>query len=190
MLSDMPLPPVASREGGLTTLDLFAGAGGLTEGFKQAGKYRVMGAVELDRSAAATFAANHGDVVAATGIKEWLDTRDVPKVDVVLGGPPCQGFSLLGRRDEHDARNGLWREYARTLLRSEPSYFVLENVAVFLKTAEFLALRQTTERGGQLEDYRIEFAVLNAAEHGAAQVRRRAIVIGSRRDLPDRKSVV
>lgn len=180
----MPLPPVASREGGLTTLDLFAGAGGLTEGFKQAGKYRVMGAVELDRSAAATFAANHGDVVAATGIKEWLDTRDVPKVDVVLGGPPCQGFSLLGRRDEHDARNGLWREYARTLLRSEPSYFVLENVAAFLKTAEFLALRQTTERGGQLEDYRIEFAVLNAAEHGAAQVRRRAIVIGSRRDLP------
>lgn len=170
-------------EGGLSTLDLFAGAGGLTEGFKRAGGYRVVKAVELDPSAAATFRQNHGDVVHAGGIEEWVDAGDVPEVDVVLGGPPCQGFSLLGRRDENDERNTLWRQYARTLLIAQPRYFVLENVAAFLKTAEFAGLQGATARGGFLSDYALEFGVLNAAEHGAAQTRRRAIVIGCRRDI-------
>ncbi len=174
---------VTDSEHGLTSLDLFAGAGGLTEGFKQAGGYRVVGAVELDRSAAATFRMNHGDVVHAGGIEAWLDSADIPEVDVVLGGPPCQGFSLLGRRDEDDTRNTLWRQYARTLLVARPRYFVLENVAAFLKSREFASLHAATERGGELADYRIDFDVLNAAEHGAAQTRRRAIVIGCRRDL-------
>lgn len=155
----------------------------MTEGFKQAGAYRVIGAVELDRSAAATFRLNHGDVVHAGGIEEWLDAGDVPEADVLLGGPPCQGFSLLGRRDEDDLRNTLWRQYARTLVIAQPRYFVLENVAAFLKAREFADLQEATKRGGDLEDYTIEFGVLNAAEHGAAQARRRAIVIGCRRDI-------
>lgn len=167
----------------LTTLDLFAGAGGLTQGFAEVGTYVSRGAVEIDSEAAATFRLNHG-AVHASSIEEWLDTSTVPEVDVVIGGPPCQGFSLLGKRDASDARNGLWREYVRALLQASPRYFVMENVGAFLKTPEFEALKESTEPRGLLADYACDVRVLNAADYGAAQNRRRAIVIGHRKDIP------
>ena len=167
----------------LATLDLFAGAGGLTQGFVEAGGYSSRGAVEIDLEAAASFRANHGEVHAGD-IEEWLTSCPVPEVDVVIGGPPCQGFSLLGKRDATDLRNGLWRQYARTLLLAAPRYFVLENVGAFLMTPEFAALTAATRQDGLLADYAFDAAVLNAADYGAAQNRRRTIVIGHRRDVP------
>ena len=74
----------------MTVLDLFAGAGGFSEAFRQAG-FDIVGAVEFDRAAAATYAATFGPIVAAMPIQEWLATGDVPHVDVVVGGPPSQG---------------------------------------------------------------------------------------------------
>jgi DNA (cytosine-5)-methyltransferase 1 len=175
--------PRLPRPTPLRILDLFAGAGGLTRAFHEVPGFRTVRAVESDKSAAATFSANFGDVVYAGRIEDWLEEEDVPEVDIVVGGPPCQGFSQLGKQDMNDERNGLWREYAETVARAKPSYFVVENVATFLKSPQFALLQLATERDGLLSMYQLQPAVLNAADYGAPQARRRAFVIGSHRDL-------
>jgi len=169
----------------ISVLDLFAGAGGLTAGFHAASdRYRVRRAVELDTAAAATFAATFGpDLVARGGIEPWLREEDVPHVDVIVGGPPCQGFSMLGKRDGGDSRNHLWQEYAATILRAQPKYFVVENVAAFAKSQQFRDFSEATRPDGLLRDYAFEWDILNAADFGAYQVRKRAILIGRHRDL-------
>lgn len=166
-------------------LDLFAGAGGFSEGLCQASsRFEVVQAVEMDLHAAATYFLNHGDVVHQGDIESWLATHEVPSVDVVVGGPPCQGFSTLGKRDAQDQRNKLWQQYALTLQRARPKYFVLENVAVFMNSPEIDALKTWTEPGAPMEDYTFEARVLNAADYGAHQLRRRAILLGWRKDVP------
>lgn len=184
IVRDVPESPDVIRAE-LTVLDLFCGAGGLTEGFHRAGGYRTVSAVEKDPLAAASFAANFGsDVVHTTGIGEWLDEDTVPSVDVVVGGPPCQGFSTLGSQDAEDVRNSLWHDYARTIVLAQPRFFVLENVGAFLRSPQFVELRSATSRDGLLADYDFTAAVLNAADYGVAQARRRTIVIGHHRDIP------
>ncbi|GAA1679663.1 DNA cytosine methyltransferase [Microbacterium lacus] len=170
----------------ISVLDLFAGAGGLTAGFHAASdRYRVKRAVELDTAAAATFAATFGpDLVYRGGIETWLKEEDVPQIDVIVGGPPCQGFSMLGKRDSGDSRNYLWQEYAATILRAQPRYFVVENVAAFAKSQQFRDFSESTQSDGLLRDYTFEWDILNAADYGAFQARKRAILIGRHRDLP------
>lgn len=158
-------------------LDLFAGCGGLTQGFVATGSFRPVGAVELDRHAAATYAVNFGDHVHQGDISQWA-RGSLPFAEVVIGGPPCQGFSLLGRRDDTDPRNGLWWEYVRALNRVRPAFFVLENVPQFLNSAEFVALRSESRSGGSLAGWELEAHVLDASHYGVAQVRKRAFVIG------------
>ncbi|CAD5137704.1 Cytosine-specific methyltransferase [Microbacterium sp. Nx66] len=171
----------------ITVLDLFAGAGGLTQGMHEASsRFDVVRAVEKDRDAAATFALNHGEgITFQGGIEDWLQDEVVPSVDIVVGGPPCQGFSTLGKQNVEDERNTLWREYAETIIRAQPKYFVLENVAVFAKSPQFRALTESTESNGILRDYSFEWDVLNAADFGTPQARRRAILIGRHRDMPE-----
>lgn len=170
-----------------TTLDLFAGCGGLTEGFTavrgQEGRFVPVAAVELDEFAAATYAANFGPHIHQGGIEDWIGST-VPKVDVVVGGPPCQGFSSLGRRDPGDGRNKLWRFYAEAVALAEPAYFVLENVVPFLRSAQFRDLEILTRPGEILQDYELNATSVVASEFGAAQKRHRAVVIGRRRGLP------
>lgn len=179
-------PSVTSATSTISVLDLFAGAGGLTAGFHAASpRYRVARAVELDTAAAATFAATFGrDIVYRGGIESWLQEEDVPSVDVIVGGPPCQGFSMLGKRDSEDKRNYLWQEYAATILRAQPKYFVVENVAAFARSQQFRDFTAATQDDGILRDYAFEWDVLNAADYGAFQARKRAILIGRQRDLP------
>jgi DNA (cytosine-5)-methyltransferase 1 len=169
----------------VTVLDLFSGAGGMTEGFHASGAFQTVQAVEMDPAAAASFAATFGDIVHVGPIGDWLATSEVPSVDVVIGGPPCQGFSTLGKQDAEDVRNALWRDYAQTIVRAEPKYFVLENVGAFLTSRQFGDLREATEPGGLLADYTFTAGLLNAADFGAAQARRRTILIGHHRDLPN-----
>lgn len=163
----------------LSVLDLFAGAGGLSLGFHQASaRYSVVRAVEHDIAAAATYTQNFGDVVFHGDIQDWLDTETVPKVDVVIGGPPCQGFSLIGKQDPDDARNTLWKQYAETVRLAEPRAFVMENVPAFITSTEFEDFQ--TFAASELPGFEIRAKILNAADFGAPQVRRRAIVIGAR----------
>lgn len=166
---------------GPTVLDLFAGAGGLSEAFAEAG-FDIVAAVEQDEDAAATYAANFGPIVACRPIGDWLHERQVPDVDVVVGGPPCQGFSALGKQDPDDPRNRLWNDYVDTVVIARPRYFVVENVEQFSGNSQFAALQAETEPGGRLADYRVTMQVLDAADFGAPQHRKRTIIVGYRRD--------
>ncbi len=165
-------------------VDLFAGCGGITSGFHHTGRFRTVGAVEVDLAAATTYAENFGrEVVYHGSIADWEPTGAALQAQVVVGGPPCQGFSNLGAKRLDDPRNQLWREYVRVLVKIKPAVFIIENVDRFLRSEEFRLLREETEPGGRLADYQLEDGVVNAADFGAAQVRRRAIVIGTRKDL-------
>jgi DNA (cytosine-5)-methyltransferase 1 len=157
----------------LALIDLFAGCGGMTRGFEDSGEFRSIFAVEFDRDAAATYAANFGDHVACAPIE---DVAAFPGADVVIGGPPCQGFSPLNREAVGFERRGLWQEYLRALEAAEPRAFVMENVPELLRSAEYAEFRRRAEALG----FKVEAEVLNAADFGVPQRRRRAIVIGLR----------
>jgi DNA (cytosine-5)-methyltransferase 1 len=160
-------------------IDLFAGCGGMTAGFERTGRFHSIMAVESERDAAATWTLNFGDLVARAEDGEPLRIQDVPtfpKADVVIGGPPCQGFSPLNMKGVGLDRRGLWREYLRALRESEASAFVMENVPELLRSAEYTSFQRSARRLG----YSVEGQVLNAADFGVPQTRRRAIVIGIR----------
>jgi DNA (cytosine-5)-methyltransferase 1 len=153
-------------------MDLFSGCGGMTRGFVDSGRFESVFAVDFDPDAAATYGANFGsEHVRACPIEE---VESFPRADVVIGGPPCQGFSPLNRNLVGFERRGLWREYLRALVESGADAFVMENVPQLLKTPEYEEFQRRTERLG----YQVEGEILNAADFGVPQRRRRAIVIG------------
>jgi DNA (cytosine-5)-methyltransferase 1 len=169
-----------------TMIDLFAGCGGMTSGFVSKGFSPVL-AIEWDLHAAATYAANFGEDHALWRNIATVKSSEIPKADIVIGGPPCQGFSNLGSKDVHDRRNKLWREYLRVVKAANPEVFVIENVDRFLRTAEFELLLEEADHGS-LARYELRYGHLNAADFGVGQRRRRTIVIGSRIgpiELPD-----
>jgi DNA (cytosine-5)-methyltransferase 1 len=167
----------------LRLIDLFAGIGGMTCGFVQARRgFDPVFAVELDDSAAEIYRVNFGDHMYEGDIAE---VERFPAADVVIGGPPCQGFSPLGRdRDtaSRTALNGLWRHFVGALEQSEPDVFVMENVPELLRSQEYAGFKDAAGRQGL--GYEIAEDVLLAADYGVPQLRRRAIVIGSRLGTP------
>ncbi|MER5482757.1 DNA cytosine methyltransferase [Streptomyces sp. NPDC002812] len=181
-----------------TVVDLFAGCGGFTQGFHSyrpegasAPVFTTVAAVEHDMAAASTYALNFAaeaggaDHIHAGDIEDWDPLGMGVEADVVLGGPPCQGFSGLGKEDSKDPRNKLWREYARVVNAVKPKMFIVENVDRFLRSPEFLLLQEATdEKSGMLKDYvLVRQSVLNSADYGVPQARRRAMVVAVRRDL-------
>ncbi|MFJ3954265.1 DNA cytosine methyltransferase [Streptomyces libani] len=174
-------------------MDLFAGCGGFTEGFRSytdadgSPLFRTVAAVELDSSAAATFEINHRpDKLICGDITDFDPQSFAGEVDVITGGPPCQGYSGLGREDPFDPRNALWEQYLRVVADVRPKVFVMENVDRFLKSQEYERLQAAVQADGLLEDYVLSNGdmILNAADYGVPQSRKRAIVLATRRDLP------
>lgn len=171
-----------SNELPLRMIDLFAGCGGMTRGFVDAGGFKPVAAVEKELQPAATYAANFGQKHIIHG--DIADYLDVAKADLVVGGPPCQGFSNLGKKDPADLRNKLWSEFVRVVVDSEAQVFVFENVERFSRSAEFELLRGETARGGKLKDFHVQLYTLNAADFGVPQKRLRSIIVGSRIGMP------
>lgn len=163
---------------GPTVLELFAGCGGMALGFKRCG-FQTTLAVEWDADACDSLRANISERVAQCAVEE-IDK--FPKADVVVGGPPCQGFSNLGERVPYDPRRQLWRHFLRAIEDAKPVAFVMENVPPLLKSQEFIEIREAAERLG----YQVDQWVLNAADYGVPQTRKRAIVIGLRGSKPTR----
>lgn len=169
-----------------TTIDLFAGAGGLTEGFRAAG-FQPLFANEHEGPAHDTFLLNHpgvkvsGDDVEsldATALREDLGLKK-GDLSVLLGGPPCQGFSTYGRRDPDDPRNRLPEEYLRFLAAFLPRAFVLENVMGLLSIQGGQLLAHIQQVAHRLS-YKTEVFRLNAADYGVPQFRKRVFVVGYR----------
>jgi DNA (cytosine-5)-methyltransferase 1 len=168
-------------------VDLFCGCGGLTLGLKQAG-FAVIGAIEIDPLAVKTYRANHPEVyVWAKDIKE-VSPRSVMRrlalrkgqLDLLAGCPPCQGFSsvrtLNGSRVIHDDRNDLLAEFLRFVEALRPRTVMMENVPGLASDARFAAYRRRLRELGYQEAYRL----LDAADYGVAQRRRRLISLAGR----------
>ena len=171
-----------------TVLDLFCGAGGLSEGFQQAG-FRVIGGSDSDPDAVATFAINHSDAEAVTGdvrdeaVRERL--HDLARqADVVVGGPPCQGFSQVRNHARliDEPRNALYREFVATVAEGAPRAFLMENVTGMDEMDVRDQVLDDLSLGG---DYHVEARVLDAADFGVPQSRRRLLFAGLRRDEGD-----
>lgn len=169
----------------ITTIDLFAGAGGLTLGFHLAERdYLPVFAVENDHAAASTYKANFGCETFDQSIEN--DPR-YPDADVIIGGPPCQGFSPLGRDRDDLSRarlNALWEHYLQAVRQVRPKAFVIENVPEFQKSAQFAQLLEVLRTDPKLRRYQVAYGVLNAADYGVPQTRRRGILIAVDRKTP------
>lgn len=163
-------------------IDLFAGVGGLSLGFEKKG-FDVVLANEYDASIATSYIANHKNTKMIVGDITSLDLEDTfgklaGTIDVVIGGPPCQGFSQKGQRKTiHDERNYLFKYYVSVVELVNPKYFVMENVPNLL-TAEGGYFRREIEELFNKLGYSLEYGVLNASDYGVPQNRRRAVIIG------------
>jgi DNA (cytosine-5)-methyltransferase 1 len=169
-----------------TVVDLFSGAGGLTFGFVQ-NKFRVLFGVEHDKDAAKTYSANYKHPMINNDITKLIPEELVLKYgmcDVVIGGPPCQGFSMAGKRDNKDPRNSLFMNYLEFVKAFQPKYFVLENVPGILtmKTVSGDFVKDIIKSEVEKLGYSIKHSKLYAPDFGIPQKRRRVIFLGWRND--------
>lgn len=173
-----------------TIIDLFAGCGGLSLGFEMAG-FDIPLAVEIDEWAAETYKKNHpGTKVLTEDITQIKDLDNLmPKenmtVDGIIGGPPCQGFSLSGNRDRKDPRNSLFMDFVRFVKHYKPKFFVMENVPGLLsmRTQKGELVRDVIMTEFQDAGYNVDCHTVNAAEFGVPQSRVRIVFIGIRNDI-------
>lgn len=161
----------------LKLIDLFSGAGGMTLGFCAAelkGAFRPILGIDNDIAAVKTHSANFSGRSIAANIDDWLQNNAVPKADVVIGGPPCQGFSLLNKKREGDERRALWEPFLDVVKKSGARVFVMENVAELFRSTELKRIVKYAAKFG----FAVDAAILNSADYGAPQARKRTIVIG------------
>ena len=172
-------------------VDLFAGAGGMTLGFEQAG-FDILASVDIDPVHCATHEYNFPfwsvlckDIVEVTGaeIREFsaIGDRDI---DIVISGSPCQGFSLIGKRVLHDSRNQLIFHFQRLVLELQPKFFVMENVRGIIN-GEHKQILDSLIAKFKAQGYQVQedYQILNAANYGVPQFRERLFLIGCREDL-------
>lgn len=161
-------------------IDLFAGAGGMTLGFTQSlgHHFEPVWANDFDAYACNTYNLNFGDHCVLGDISDLLYSEEVsiPYADVVIGGPPCQGFSLLNRNREGDGRRELWRPFLDVVKRSGARVFVMENVPQLLGTPEHKHILKVAAKMG----FNTTSGKLCAADYGAPQTRWRAFIVGAR----------
>lgn len=161
-----------------TVVSLFSGGGGLDLGFINAG-YEILWAIDNNQNAVNTYKKNIGDHIKCADItKEDIDL--IPKADVVIGGPPCQSFSLAGMRNVEDARGQLIWHYMRIIEKLEPKAFVFENVTGLLsaKNSNKEKIVDLLKKAFQDIGYSVEMSILNAADYGVPQKRKRVIIVG------------
>jgi DNA (cytosine-5)-methyltransferase 1 len=182
---------VGGRNGWPTAVGIFTGCGGLDLGFYNAG-FDVMVANDVWDPAVRTYQTNfprvmmvHGDI-AAPAVKSRIVEACGGRCDVMVGGPPCSAFSTSGLRDHNDPKGRLYVEYLDLVDRLRPAIIVMENVLGILKARDGESIPVINRITSGLEGlgYRAEFRILNAADFGVAQHRRRVILIATRLDAP------
>lgn len=169
-----------------TYMDLFAGAGGMSLGFDNAG-FKNLLAVEFNKDFAETYKKNfprHNlivDDIKNVTEKQIYDIIKNEKVDVIIGGPPCQGFSIagnIGRNFIDDDRNRLFKEFVRFVKIIKPRVFVLENVAAMERHNKGKTIKEIVSSFKEI-GYDIKYKVLNAVNYGVPQERRRIFIVGT-----------
>lgn len=163
-------------------LDLFCGCGGLSLGFEKAG-YNVLLGIDIWKDALVTFAKNHHNSKTLCADMSTLEAEEVKEVigdnvvDVIIGGPPCQGFSVAGKRIVEDKRNELYKGFVRMVSYFKPKAFVLENVPNILSIGEGI-IKNAIVRDFEQLGYTVSYKVILASDYGVPQNRRRAVFVG------------
>ena len=169
-------------------IDLFCGAGGLSLGFENNG-YEICKAIDFNEAAINSY--NHnlkykcGEVMDLTSLDPNYFSQ-YGKIDVIIGGPPCQGFSTAGQRKPDDVRNKLYEEYFKILEKVSPSFFVIENVVGILTYGKGAVKNDIFARADKL-GYKIFSDILDAVDYGVPQHRRRVIFLGIKKSIVEQK---
>ena len=165
-------------------IDLFCGIGGLSLGFEQVG-FEVVAAIDMWKDAVVTYNHNRKDKVAKVETvedfneKELLEIIASQKITGIIGGPPCQGFSTVGRREVDDPRNKMYLEFYKAVKIANPDFFVIENVKGMLTLNKGAFVKDLIERFGPNGlGYNISYQLLNAADYGIPQNRYRVFYVG------------
>lgn len=171
-------------------VDLFCGAGGLSEGFRQEG-FEILVANDFDQCCEQTYRINHPDTVFIPGEIQNISPEQILEIcnlgvgelDCVIGGPPCQAFSVYNhQRGMQDERSGLFREYLRIVAGLLPKFIVMENVPGMNSVEKGVAVDEI-QHGLEALGYNVHHGILKAEDYGVPQERRRLIFIGSRLDV-------
>lgn len=174
----------------LHAIDLFCGAGGLSKGFMDAGVDIILG-VDNDKAALETFEKNHGTAIGLSADLSKQETFDEIKniaqqaektIDLVIGGPPCQGFSLTGPRNFDDPRNQLYLAVFKMVKQYSPKGFLIENVPG-MATLYDGQIKNEILRRFRTMGYNVDCKILTAADYGVPQMRKRLVFMGIREDL-------
>ncbi|WP_078227016.1 DNA cytosine methyltransferase [Flavobacterium sp. LM4] len=164
----------------INVISLFSGSGGLDLGFLETGKFEIVFANDFNYQACQTYTHNIGNHILCDDI---ANIKNLPQADVIIGGPPCQGFSTANpARSFDDPRNQLFKEYARIIKQVQPKLFLMENVSGMVtmqKGKVFELIRKELTNCG----YKLSYKLLNSRDYGVPQSRRRMIIIGVRNDL-------
>lgn len=179
------------KRNGLKVVSLFSGAGGLDLGFINAG-FDIVWANDFDKNACDTYRRNIGDHIHCGSILE-VDASTLPECDLIIGGPPCQGFSTIGKRVSsdpkkraaHDPRNELVITYAQIIRTVRPKFIVMENVKGILTRNDGKYL-ETVLSELRAAGYNVDYRIVNMADYGVPQIRERIIILGNRVGLPVR----
>jgi DNA (cytosine-5)-methyltransferase 1 len=165
-----------------TFIDLFSGCGGLSCGLEMAGHRCLLG-VDADKDAIASFAANHHEAAVYLGDIKKLSEKKLTellrgqRVDMVVGGPPCQGFSTVGKGAVDDERNQLFREFVRIVRHTQPKVILFENVTGLVAKKNQAILKKIFQHFEKL-GYNMDARILSAEEFGVPEKRRRTIIMG------------
>ncbi len=165
-------------------VDLFSGVGGLSYGFTNNDNFEIVAANENSPKIAKAYLLNYPNVdmfiqdIKNFGIKNIKDEL-VNNIDIVIGGPPCQAYSTLGKRLMSDPRAKLFQEYYRVLKEFNPKFFVFENVKGIMSIDKGKLLETIISLFNSL-GYRVQYKLLNAADYGVPQIRERVIIVGSK----------
>lgn len=165
-------------------IDLFCGIGGLSLGFEQAG-FEVVSAIDMWKDAIVTYNHNRKEKVAKVETVEDFNIKELPEIvksthiTGIIGGPPCQGFSTVGRREIDDPRNKMYLEFYKAVKLASPDFFVIENVKGMLTLNKGAFVKDLIERFGENGlGYHITYKLLNAADYGIPQNRYRVFYVG------------
>lgn len=165
----------------MKVVSLFSGAGGLDLGFQMAG-YEIVWANDLYEDAVNTYKKNIGNHIVCEDISK-IDVDDIPDCDIVIGGFPCQGFSVANmKRHVKDERNELYKQLIRVIKAKKPKFFLAENVKGLINLAKGKVLRMILNDFADI-GYKVKSKVLNAADFGVPQTRERVIIVGVRNDI-------
>lgn len=160
---------------------LFSGAGGMDLGFQKAG-FDLVWANDIFLEAAETYRLNLGNHIITTSIEE-IPSAAIPDVDGIIGGFPCQGFSLANtKRHTKDTRNQLYLQFVRVLMDKKPLFFIAENVKGILSLGQGKIFEQIIQDFGEA-GYDVRYQLFNAADFGVPQTRQRVFLFGLRKDL-------